>query len=123
MDGDMSKPVPDKAEVAIEYPDKFYIGTFERTSRFEAHLDSNGISLKLERPGSDNERKSIYFHVNYELFAEILRDLATTVAAFPVDDLEHRESLTGAVAALHAALLGLGAKSAIAARARKASET
>ena len=110
MDSDMTKPVPDKAEVAIEYPDKFYIGTFERTSRFEAHLDSNGISLKLERPGSDNERKSIYFHVNYELFAEILRDLATTVAAFPADDLAHRESLTEAVVALHAALLGLGAK-------------
>jgi len=119
----MTKPVPDKAEVAIEYPDKFYIGTFERTSRFEAHLDSNGISLKLERPGSDNERKSIYFHVNYELFAEILRDLATTVAAFPADDLAHRESLTEAVGALHAALLGLSAKPAIATRAYNASET
>jgi hypothetical protein len=118
----MTKPVPDKAEVAIEYPDKFYIGTFERNSRFEAHLDSNGIALKLERPGSDNERKSIHFHVNYELFAEILRDLATSVAAFPADDLAHRESPTEAVAALHAALLGLGAKPAIAARAYNASE-
>ena len=123
MGGDMTKPVPDKAEVAVEYPDKFYIGTFERTSRFEAHLDSNGISLKLERPSSDNERKSIYFHVNYELFAEILRDLATTVVAFPADDLAHRESLTEAVAALHAALLGLSAKPEIAARAYNASET
>jgi hypothetical protein len=123
MDGDMTKPVPDKAEVAIEYPDKFYIGTFERTSRFEAHLDRNGISLKLERPGSDNERKSIHFHIHYELFGEILRDLATTVAAFPVDDLAHRESLTEAVAALHVALLGLGAKPAIATRAYNASET
>jgi hypothetical protein len=119
----MTKPVPDKAEVAIEYPDKFYIGTFERTSRFEARLDDRGISLKLERPGSDSERKSIHLHVNYELFAEILRDLATTVAAFPADDLAHRESLTEAAAALHAALLGLGAKRAIAARASKASET
>jgi hypothetical protein len=119
----MTKPVPDKAEVAIEYPDKFYIGTFERTSRFEAHLDRNGISLKLERPGSDNERKSIHLHVNYELFAEILRDLADTVAAFPADDLAHRESLTEAAAALHAELLRLGAKPTIAARARKASAT
>jgi hypothetical protein len=34
----MKKPIPDKAEVAIEYPDKLYIGTFERSSRFDAHL-------------------------------------------------------------------------------------
>ena len=26
------KPIPDKAEVALEYPDKFYLGTFERTA-------------------------------------------------------------------------------------------
>src|SRR6266496_1658353 len=31
----MTKPIPDKAEVALEYPDKLYIGTFERSSRFE----------------------------------------------------------------------------------------
>ena len=29
----MTKPIPDKAEVALEYPDKLYIGTFERTAR------------------------------------------------------------------------------------------
>jgi len=28
------KPIPDKAEVALEYPDKLYIGTFERTAQF-----------------------------------------------------------------------------------------
>ena len=39
----MTKPIPDKAEVALEYPDKLYIGTFERTARFDAHLDENGI--------------------------------------------------------------------------------
>ena len=36
----MTKPIPDKAEVALEYPDKLYIGTFERTSRFDAHLEA-----------------------------------------------------------------------------------
>src|SRR6478736_4574417 len=29
----MSKPIPHKAEIALEYPDKFYVGTFEHTSR------------------------------------------------------------------------------------------
>ncbi|HET7383684.1 MAG TPA: hypothetical protein VFJ59_13995 [Pseudolabrys sp.] len=38
----MTKPIPDKAEIALEYPDKLYVGTFERSSRFEAHLDPAG---------------------------------------------------------------------------------
>ena len=53
----MTKPIPDKAEVAVEYPDKFYIGTFERTARFDAHLDEAGISLSLHRTGADETRK------------------------------------------------------------------
>ena len=35
----MTKPISDKAEIALEYPDKLYVGTFERSSRFEAHVE------------------------------------------------------------------------------------
>src|SRR5262245_25759932 len=52
----MTRPIPDKAEVALEYPDKFYVGTFERSSRFEAHLDAAGLSLTLERSGDAETR-------------------------------------------------------------------
>lgn len=45
----MSKSIPDKAEVAVEYPDKLYIGTFKQSARFDAHLDETGISLSLYR--------------------------------------------------------------------------
>ena len=44
----MTKPISDKAEIALEYPDKLYVGTFERSSRFEAHVDQTGIALILE---------------------------------------------------------------------------
>jgi hypothetical protein len=100
----MTKPIPDKAEVALEYPDKLYIGTFERSSRFDARLDATGISLMLERVGDVDIRKSIHMHINYELFAEILRDLAATVAAMPAYDVAHRETLADAAKALHRAL-------------------
>jgi hypothetical protein len=103
----MTKPIPDKAEVALEYPDKLYIGTFERSSRFDAHLDATGISLMLERIGDVDTRKSIHMHINYinyELFAEILRDLAATVAAMPAQDVAHRDTLADAAKALHRAL-------------------
>src|SRR5262245_23415776 len=76
----MTKPIPDKAEVALEYPDKPYIGTFERTSRFDAHLDETGISLSLHRMGAADVRKSVRMHFHYGLFADILHDLAKTVS-------------------------------------------
>lgn len=100
----MTKPIPDKAEVALEYPDKLYIGTFERTARFDAHLDEAGIALSLHRTGDADVRKSVRMHIHYGLFAEILRDLARTVSALPPADAAHREALRGAAEELARAL-------------------
>ena len=100
----MTKPIPDKAEVALEYPDKLYIGTFERTARFDAHLDEAGISLILQRTGAADERKSVHMHFHFALFAEILRDLAATVSSVPLADTEHRTALREAARALCGAL-------------------
>ena len=100
----MTKPIPDKAEVALEYPDKLYIGTFERTARFDAHLDENGISLSLHRMGEADTRKSVHMHFHYALFAEILHDLAKTVSSVPPADAAHREALRDGAEALYRAL-------------------
>lgn len=100
----MSKPVPDKAEVALEYPDKFYVGTFEHTSRFEAHLDAAGVTLVLERPGPEEVRKSVHMHLSFGLLAAILRELAASVGDIPSEDTAHRALLQSAVAELDHAL-------------------
>ena len=100
----MTKPVPDKAEIALEYPDKLYIGTFEHTSRFEAHLDPTGFALVLERPGAEDVRKSVHMHIGFGLLAGILRELASTVGRIPKDDIAHRDQLAQAVDQLHSAL-------------------
>lgn len=100
----MSKPVPDKAEVALEYPDKFYVGTFEHSSRFEARLDGSGVALVLQHPGAPDERKSVHLHINFGLLAGILRELAGSVAAIPADDIAHREQLAEALDELRRAL-------------------
>src|SRR4249919_396908 len=100
----MSKPIPDKAEIALEYPDKLYIGTFEHSSRFDAHLDGTGISLSLYRTGEIEQRKSVRMHFHYALFAEILRDLAKTVTAVPLSDSAHGDALKDAAKALYRAL-------------------
>jgi hypothetical protein len=100
----MTKPIPDKAEVALELPDKLYIGTFERSARFDAHLDQAGVSLTLHRTGDADVRKSVHMHFHYGLFADILSDLAATVGSMPPDDVNHREALRTAAAALYRAL-------------------
>jgi hypothetical protein len=98
------KPIPDKAEVALEYPDKFYVGTFERSARFDAHLDQTGISLTLYRTGDIETRRSVHMHFHYALFANILRDLAKTVSAMPLEDAAHREAVREAAKALYLSL-------------------
>jgi len=101
----MAKPISDKAEIALEYPDKFYVGTFERSSRFEAHLDSTGIALILEHPGAEEVRKSIHMHINFGLFADILHELALTIDRIAKDDVMHRDQLAQAADELHKALV------------------
>jgi hypothetical protein len=96
---------PDKAEVALEYPDKLYIGTFERTVRFDAHLDKSGISLTLERIGDIDTRKSVHLHLNDGLFAEVLCELAGSVKAVATEDMQHREALAEGARRLHQALV------------------
>ena len=99
----MTKPIPDKAEVALEYPDKFYSGTFERSSRFDASVDATGVLLVLERPGSEDVRKSVHIHVNYGLLADIIAQLAAQAPKIPANDV-HRDQLQHAVSLLDRAL-------------------
>jgi hypothetical protein len=99
----MTRPISDKAEVAVEYPDRLYIGTFAHSARFDAHIDKTGIALTLELPGPAELRKSVHMHFHHALFADILRDLAKTAATLPPEDTTHRDSLRDAAKALYIA--------------------
>ena len=100
----MTKPIPDKAEVALEFPDKVYIGTFERTSRFSTHFDERGVSLHLQGAGDAETHKSVRMHFHYALFAEILRELAKTVSSVPLKGSVNKDTLRDAAKALYLAL-------------------
>ena len=100
----MTKCIPDKAEVALEFPDKVYIGTFERTSRFDVHFDGRGISLKLQRGGDAEVHKTVRMHLQYALFAEILRELAKTVSSVPLHSGVNKDTLRDSAKALYLAL-------------------
>ena len=98
------KPIPDKAEVALDFPDKAYMGTFERDSAFEARADESGITLKLERRSSP--KRVVEVHLHHDLFAAILEDLAQSLSEKPPVDQFHRELLVDASRKLNAALVG-----------------
>jgi hypothetical protein len=100
----MTKAIPDKAEVALEFPDKVYIGSFERTSRFDAHFDKLGMSLNLQRGGDAEVHKTVRMHLHYALFAEILHDLAKTVSFMPLNSAVNKDALRDAAKALYLAL-------------------
>lgn len=68
------KDISSRAEVALDYPDKTYIGIFERHSRYAVGFDAKGVVVKLEHPGP--ERKVVDIHIAYPLFGDMLHDLA-----------------------------------------------
>ncbi|MGA8817851.1 MAG: hypothetical protein WB624_11205 [Xanthobacteraceae bacterium] len=106
------KPIPDKVEIVLEYPDKFYSGTFERSSHFTAHFDEGGVALAFSREGEDSERKSVRIHIHNALFAEILGELGKTVSAIAPDNV-HGDALANGASALAAALRPLSETAAL----------
>ncbi len=96
------KPITDRAEVAIDFPDKAYMGSFGRASSFEATADAEGVTIRLARGGE--ERRRVEIHLHHYLFAGVLADVAAALAALPPLDEAHRARLLEAARALAAAL-------------------
>jgi hypothetical protein len=98
------KPIIDKAEVSIDFPDKTYIGSFSRESGFEVRTEPDAILLKLVRPGE--ERREVSIHLHYYLLADILKATADAMADHePLDDA-HTEQLREGADALSAVIGG-----------------
>ena len=92
----MSTPITDKAEVSIDFPDKFFMGSFGRGSRYEVTADREGIHLHLDR--THGEKRHVGFHVHYYLLAELLEATAAAVAEVDGLDSHQKERLKEAAA-------------------------
>ena len=85
----MSKhPISDRAEVAIDFPNKTYMGSFTRHSSFEAGADGEGVMVKLVRGGA--EKRAAELHLHYYLFADILAEVAKAIEEGASIDENHR---------------------------------
>lgn len=83
--------ISDKAEVAIDFPDKFYVGGFGRDCEFEAKAEDDGILIRLVRSGA--EKRVVQIHLHHFLFANVLEDFARSLAGRQPIDEPHREPL------------------------------
>ena len=96
------QPIADKAEVAIDFPDKFYMGGFGRDCAFEARAEDDGVLIRLVR--SVGEKRVAEIHLHHFLFANILDEIARSLGEHePIDEI-HREPLLNAARRLAAAL-------------------
>ena len=95
-------PISDKAEVTIDFPDKFYMGAFGRDCSFDARADADGMMIRLIRAAG--EKRVVEIHLHHFLMAGILDDIAGSLEQRePIDEV-HREPLLAAARRLAAVL-------------------
>jgi hypothetical protein len=95
-------PIIDKAEVGIDFPDKYYSGGFGRDCSFEARAEDEGVLIRLVRAGSD--KRVVAIHLHHFLLAGILEELARSLNEREPIDAVHREPLLVAARSFAAAL-------------------
>lgn len=98
----MKQPITDKAEVSIDFPDKYYVGAFGRGATFDVIADDDGIHLHLDRSGQ--ERRRVGLHIHYPLLAEILVATAEAIRQVGALGQEDTERMGEAARLLAAAV-------------------
>jgi hypothetical protein len=103
---DMAKnpthPVQDKAEVSIDFPDKFFMGSFSRESKFEARAENDGLMIRLIR--TSGEKRDVEIHLHHHLMADILTSWAESLANEPPMEPNHRDTMLEALKVLEKAV-------------------
>jgi len=98
----MSKPITDRAEVGIDFPDKTFWGSFGRDSRYDVGVDAAGVHIALAR--AHGEKRSVGFDLHHYMLADVVADIAAGLDASPPLDEPHRDALQAAATALRHAL-------------------
>jgi len=94
--------IQDKGEVAIDFPEKFYMGSFSRDGKFEARAENDGLFIKLTRGAG--EKREVQVHLHHHLLADILSEWAVSLRHQPAMDPGHRENLCTALKQVEKAL-------------------
>jgi len=98
----MTKPVQDKAEVSIDFPDKFYMGAFARGSKVEGRAENDGLMIKLVSTGE--QKREVAMHLHHHVLADILTEWAESLAGQPPMQPDHSQTLRDALKRVEKAL-------------------
>jgi len=88
-------PIPDKAQISIDFPDKFYTVPFARESKFRARTENDGLFVKLSRSGEQKRAVEIYLH--HYLLSDILSAWADSLTETPHMKVDHKTEQTDAL--------------------------
>lgn len=98
----MLKPISDRAEVAVDFPEKTFLGSFGRSSAYDVKVDTEGAMLRLTR--RSGEKRTFDIHVHWHLLADVLGGLAEALEQAPPLSEVQREPLVEATQRLASAL-------------------
>lgn len=96
------KPIEDRVEISIDFPDKFYRGTFEGESRYDARAEGDGLVMHFER-GGDGKR-SVSVHLHHNVLAGLLIAWAESLTEASPVDTRHATDIRSALRAVEKAL-------------------
>jgi hypothetical protein len=97
------RPITDRAEVAIDFPEKAYMGSFGHSASFAAAAACDGVELKLAHAGQP--KRTVEVHLHWYLFADMIDEIAASLEGrAAIVDEAHRVILAEAVQRLAAAL-------------------
>lgn len=97
------RPITDRAEIAIDFPEKAYMGSFGRMSAFDARAEADGVEIKLAHSGPP--KRAVDMHLHWYLFADIVDEIAASIEGRAgVVDETHRAVLIEAAQRLVRAL-------------------
>jgi hypothetical protein len=97
------RPVTDRAEVSIDFPEKAYMASFGHTASFAATAAADGVELKLVHGGLP--KRTVAVHLHWYLFADVIDEVAAAIEgrAGLVDEA-HRSVLADSLQRLAAAI-------------------
>jgi len=92
------RPIEDKVELSIDFPEKFYRGAFEQESRYDATAEGDGLLMRFERGG--DEKRSVSLHLHHYVLAGLLMAWADSLKSAPPIDKPHAAELKTALKAV-----------------------
>lgn len=73
----MKRPISDRAEIALDFPEKCYYGSFDRDATYDLKADGHGVHIDLDR--RTGQRRHVGFHLHFYLLADIFDSLSETL--------------------------------------------